>query len=42
MILPSFKTYHYNFKYYIDEIKDLNEYINTIKTYESPPKKASI
>ena len=39
MILSSFKKYHYIFQYYIDEIKDLNEYIDNIKTYESPQKK---
>jgi hypothetical protein len=39
MISSSFKKYHYKFQYYADEIKYLKEYINNMKSYESPQSK---
>ena len=39
MIKPTFKQYHYKLQYYNDEIEELKEYINNIKTYKSPQKK---
>ena len=39
MISSSLKKYHYKFQYYIDNIEELKEYINNIKTYKPPQNK---
>jgi hypothetical protein len=38
MISSSFKLYHNKFQYYVDNIEELKEYIDNIKSYESNDK----